>query len=243
MTDSAALLQLDKVTFYDVDLQPRVELGAADVAILSGRLSVGEPLLFAISPDLVTDDDVLREYLRAEAASSTYLLLDLVISVRPGDGELFDGLGVGVRLHGGDPAQPEPIAWSLSPMRSSDPVPVRRTVGLTVKAGLVEPKFEQQSEQTRQDDFVVAFGKRESSFEWRYRGSRQRPLVGTYQMQAVVKSPADVDVHANIVVAATVQLPRLGLNARRYRAVLPPRLHTVRGSALSLPVIEGRDQS
>jgi hypothetical protein len=243
MTDLAALLLLGDVTFYDVDLQPRVELGAADAVILPGRLSIGEPIMFAISPELASEDNSLREYLRAEAAASTYFVLDLVVTARPDNGEAFSELGLGVRLRGGDPAQPEPIAWSLSPMRSSSLIPVRRTVGLTVKAGLVEPKIEQQSEQNREDNFVVAFGMRESNFEWRYRGSRQHPLDGTYQMQAVIKSPAGVDLLAEIVVGATVQISRPFLNTRQYRAALPPRLQAVRGSVPSLPIAKEEGES
>lgn len=241
MSDLAARLNLGEVVFHSIDLEPRIELGTTDTPILRDRLSIGEPIIFEISPDMVTEDE-LREYLRSERASSKYSLLDLVVNVRPGDGEVFSDLGVGVRLSGSDPSRPEPIAWSLSPMRLSTFVPVRRTVGLTVKAGLVEPKIEHQSEQTYQEDLVVAFGKRESNFEWHFKGDRQRPLVGAYQMQAVIKSPAGCDFQMQIVVAATVQRSRLNFRAHRYRAVLPPSVHIVLQSAHALPSNGERDQ-
>jgi hypothetical protein len=236
MTDTATIVPLGEVALHDVDLQQRAELGSREHALLPGRLSVGQPVMFAISPELVPGDGALREYLRAEAASSTYYILNLVTSVRPGSGELFEELAVGVRLHGSDPDMPQPIAWSLSPTRGPSLAPVRNTVSLTVKAVIVEPKIEQQTEHSRQDDFVVAYGQRESRFEWRYRGSRRHPLDDTYQMQAVIKSPTGTDVYADIVVAATVQTARLPLKSRRYRAVLNPSLETVRGQGLPLPM-------
>ena len=230
MTESETLLQLGEPVLVDVDLLPRIELGQDNGPALARRLTLGEPVIFAVSPTVVDDGTPLGEYLRAEARMSSYFILDLVVSVRPEEGESFVNLGVGVQLVSMDSSREQPIAWSLAPLRSATPVPLRRTVGLTVKAVLVESKVEQQTEESREDNFVVAFGQRESAFEWRYTANTQRPLIGTHQMQAVIKAPTGTEVRADIVVAASVRLPRSGLRGRRYRADLPTRLKTVYSS-------------
>ncbi|WP_433832302.1 hypothetical protein ACQP2E_15780 [Actinoplanes sp. CA-015351] len=223
MTDSAIVLT-------DVDLVPRIELGADSGSTLPRRLSMGQPVFSAIAPASVDDGTPLGEYLRTEAGTSTYYLLDLVVNLRPDKNESFTELGVGVRLSTDGTARDQPIAWSLSPLRSTEPAPVKRTVGLTVKAVIIEPKVERQTEEARDVNFVVAYGQRESAFEWRYQPTAQRALDGALQMHAIVKAPAGVEVRADIVVAATLQLPG-GFPKRRYRAELPAQLRTVRGSA------------
>jgi hypothetical protein len=230
VTESEALLQLGEPVLVDVDLLPRIELGPDNGPALSRRLTIGQPVIFAVPPTVVHDGTPLGEYLRAEARTSSYFILDLVVSVRPEEGESFVSVGVGVQLAGAGSSREQPIAWSLAPLRSATPVTLRRTVGLTVKAVLVEPKVEQQIEESREDYFVVAFGKRESAFEWRYTASTQRALIGTHGMQAVIKAPAGTEVRADIVVAATMTLPRSGFRTRSYRADLPPRLKTVYAS-------------
>lgn len=231
MTDTEVLIGTATTPQIDVDLVPRIELGADNGSALPRRLSLGEPVIFALPPSAVDDGSPLGEYLRAEARTSSYYLLDLVVNLRPGKGESFVELGVGVRLSGDDATQEQPIAWSLSPQRSAVPSPVKRTIGLTVKAVIVEPKVEQQTETTREETFVVAYGQRESTFEWRYQPAGRLPLDGPLQMHAILKAPVGVTVQADIVVAATLQLPSSVLTRRRYRAELPPQLRTIQASA------------
>lgn len=243
MTESEALLRLGEPVLIDVDLLPRTELGADNGTALSRRLTLGQPVIFGVPPTVVDDGTPLGDYLRTEARRSSYFILDLVMSIRPEEGESFVNLGVGVQLASVDSSREPPIAWSLAPLRSGTPVPLRRTVGLTVKAVLVEPKIEQQTEASRDDNFVVAFGQRESAFEWRYTASQQHPLIGTQQMQAVIKAPTGTGFRADIVVGATVRLPRSGFRGWRYRADLPAQMKTIYGLVspalgTSIPAVE-----
>lgn len=233
MTESVTLFQLADPILTDIDLVPRVELGYDVGGILPRRLTIGEPAFFAVQPKAIDDGTLLGEFIRAEAPTSSFYILDLVVTVRPDKGESFQELGVGVRLSSMEPAEKQPIAWSLAPLRSSTPIPLRRTVGLTFKAILVEPRVEQQTEEIREDSFVVAFGLRENVFDWRYTPSKQQPLIGTQQMQAVIKAPAGVTVRADIVVGASLSLPRSGFRSRNYRADLPAQLKTVSFNARS----------
>ncbi|SNY25774.1 hypothetical protein [Paractinoplanes atraurantiacus] len=239
MTYPIAQVRLAEGPVLDLDLVPRLELGDEQIPILSRRLTVGAPVMFAIPPTSVETGTQLAAYLLAQAGTSSYYFLDLAVSPRPDKAELFTDLGVGVQLACDAAAPNQPIAWSLSPMRSATSVPVRRTVGITVKAVIVEPKMERQTEVNREEDFVVAYGLRESSFEWRYRASQRRGLDGILQMQAVIQAPAGFDVRADVVVAATLQLPGYGFGRRRYRADLPAQVRSVVGSdrSQSTPIV------
>jgi hypothetical protein len=230
MTYPAAQVRLAESTEFGVDLAPRMELGEQTAPILSRRLTVGAPVMFAIPPASVESGTPLAAYLLAQAKTSSFYLLDLAVSPRPEKSELFKDLAVGVQLACDTAAPNQPIAWSLSPVRSATSVPVRRTVGITAKAVIVEPKVEWQTEASHEEDFVVAYGLRESSFEWRYKASQRRGLDGILQMHAIIQSPAGFDMRADIVVAATLQLPGYGFGRRRYRADLPAQVRSVLGS-------------
>ena len=239
MTDAVVQVKLHDGHETDVELIPRAELGTESTPALSRRLTVGKPVIFAIPPASVGTGTPLAEYLSAQAGVSSYYLLDLAVSPRPEKGEIFTDVGIGVHLSCDASAPIQPIAWSLSPTRSATSVPVRRTVGLTMKVAIVEPKVERQTESIREENFVVAYGLRESSFEWRYKANQLRELDGTLQMQAVIQSPAGFDLRADVVIAATLQLPGRGFGRRRYRADLPAQLRTVVGSdrpLLSTPI-------
>ena len=228
MTDDESVIALPILPRdpVDIDLAPRVELGGPGAPLpLAGRASLVPPLMFPITPDEIDTSEVLRGYLRREAAHSSFLFLDLVVNVRPEQGESFNDLGVGVRLSCVDRHDTAPIAWSLSPLRASAPMPIQSTVSLSGKLAIVEPRLERKVEAPGEQTFIVAFGLRESDFEWRYTPTRHRVLSGPQQMQAVVKAARGVKVRADIVVSATVQLR--GLGARRCRAALSPHLETV----------------
>jgi hypothetical protein len=208
----------------EVALLMRSELGArGDAACLTGRMSVAPPLLFPITVDDVGATGPLRDFLRREAPNSDFYALDLVVNLRPGTGESFRELGVGVRLSGPQPPAAPPIAWSLVPMREFAPASVQSTMGITGKFGIVEPKLERKVDEVAQT-YVIAYGLRESEFEWRYTATRQRELTGPQQMQAVLKAVSGTPIRVDVVASATVQLR--GLPARRYRASLPPQLAT-----------------
>jgi len=125
---------------------------------------------------------------------------------------------VGLYLsHSGDSTIPQPIAWSLWPAKIVTRTTVTDRIGFTAKLVMVSYQESQTSETSVEEPFLLARGKRESDPEWRFTGTRQRPLVGMQALSAVIQAPKDLQVSANFMVAATIRGP-LGLV--RYRGDL-----------------------
>jgi hypothetical protein len=210
----------------EVLLEPRSYLSRADQAQrLSGRMSIGVPILTPI-PTSSVDAGVLTPYLAQEELNSAFYLLHLVVNLRPDNRAPFEELGVGVALS--CPASTSsnavnPIAWSLSPLRATEATGVSTTLGLTGKLGIVEPQATRTV--AGMSEYVVGVGERESDFEWRFTATNTRPLTGAQPMYAVIKAPSGIEIRANIVVSASVRLSKLGLIP--YRPKLSPLLKEV----------------
>ncbi|WP_405535178.1 hypothetical protein OG787_12035 [Streptomyces sp. NBC_00075] len=220
---SVVRLVLPATEAVDVHLEPRSYLSRADRAQrLSGRMSLGAPILVPI-PVASVDAGVLEPYLVREAATSVFYLLHLVVNLRPDDRAPFAELGVGVALSCPDGATGNgsgPIAWSLSPLRAAETTGVSTTVGLNGKFGIVEPQATRTVE--GQSEYAIGMGERESDFEWRFTATPARGLAGAQHMYAVVKARGGTETRADIIVSASVRLSALGLIP--YRAELPPLL-------------------
>ncbi|GAA2581643.1 hypothetical protein GCM10010399_09280 [Dactylosporangium fulvum] len=213
---------------HDVDLvlEPRLHVPGAPPRI-SGRVSLGTPVVRPLTADLATTDPDWRAFLEAEAAHSAYFVLSLFCTFRAApDGDPIADAAVGVKLHAPDaPADRQPIAWSIDPKRRVRPVPRTGRISLTAKLTIVESTVEYAPEGSREELFVVGMGEHDSDPEWRFRAVSGSPLIGDEELTVVVKAPAGILARADVSVAATVKHRRLGLIP--YRADLPPVLRTV----------------
>lgn len=215
---------------YDIDLVPTLLLGTpTPQPSLTGRISLGTPVVRPLTAAQAAEgDEDWADFLESQAGQYDYLLLSLVCSFRPSpDGTPFVDAGIGIRLEApGEPADLQPIAWSISPKKRAFPVTPSTQLKLTAKLMLVEAGVEYTPEQGgREELFVVGMGERDSDPEWRFSATSGTPLVGDESLALIVRVPAGVPARAHITLAATVKQRRLGLIP--YRAVLPPALRTI----------------
>ncbi|WP_406125099.1 hypothetical protein OHQ89_24250 [Streptomyces canus] len=215
---------------YDVDLVPTLLLRApTPLPPLTGRVSLGTPVVRPLTAAQAAEGDGdWQGFLESQAGQYDYLLLSLVCSFRPThDGPPFVDAGIGIRLEAPDePADRQPIAWSISPKKRAVPVSPSAQLKLTAKLMLVEAGVEYAPEQGgREELFVVGMGERDNDPEWRFSATAGTPLVGDESLALIVRVPAGVPARAHITMAATVKQRRLGLIP--YRAELPPALRTI----------------
>ncbi|MCX5341904.1 hypothetical protein [Streptomyces atratus] len=215
---------------YDIDLVPTLLLQTpTPQPLLTGRISLGTPVVRPLNATQAAEGDGdWVEFLESQADQYDYLLLNLVCSFRPSpDGTPFVDAGIGIRLEApGEPADRQPIAWSISPKKQALPVTPSAQLSLTAKLMFVEAGVEYTPQQDgREELFVVGMGERDSDPEWRFSATAGTPLVGDESLALIVRVPTGVPARAHITMAATVKQRRLGLIP--YRAELPPALRTI----------------
>lgn len=211
----------------EVALAPRQLLASMpSPTALPGHISVGVPVVTPIDPRKL-DNGILSDYVNNEARRSTFYLVHLVVSIHPVENEWVTKLGVGVVLtKDASPANHQgPIAWSLYPLASSEPVNLSSSISVAAKLGVLETQASRKVDSTRQRTFVHAFGERESSFEWRFERTSSYDLVGVHSMFAVVKGPLGWPLRGEIVISADVERRRFGILTAR--AVLPDDVRTL----------------
>ncbi|MYT24314.1 hypothetical protein GTW69_29200 [Streptomyces sp. SID7760] len=196
---------------------------------LTGRISLGTPVVRPLTGEQAAEGDGgWGAFLESQADDYDYLLLSLVCSFRPStDGAPFTDAGIGIRLEAPDqPADRQPIAWSISPKKRAVPVRPSGSLTLTANLMLVDAGVEFTPNQGGHEKlFVVGMGERDSDPEWRFTATTDTPLIGDESLAVIVRTPAGAPAQAHITVAATVKRRRLGLIP--YRAELPPALRTI----------------
>jgi hypothetical protein len=214
----------------DLLLEPRLQSPGAAPRI-SGRVTLGTPVVRPLAAGTVSADPGWREFIEAEAADNDYLMLSVFCSFRAApDGDPIADAAVGVNLQApGEPAGRQPIAWSINPKRRVRTVPRTGRVALTANLTVVESTIEYAPQGNREELFLVGMGEHDSDPEWRFRAVGGQPLIGDEELTIVVRKPAGVPARADISLAATIRHRRLGLIP--YRADLPPVLRTVELSA------------
>ncbi|CAL9508672.1 hypothetical protein SUDANB15_03575 [Streptomyces sp. enrichment culture] len=222
-------LELPLTPLHDIDLVevPRLQSPAPRQRI-EGRVSLSTAVVHPLTPEEAAGDETeWLGFLTAEAPHSDYLLLSLTCAFRPpANGDPFADASVGVLLESpGEPADRQPIAWSISPKKRSHPVERSTTIGLSAKLAIVESTLEVTPAQGREELLVVGMGERDSDPEWRVKATSRHPLIGDETFTVIVKAAAGAPAQAHLTVAATVQHRRFGLIP--YRADLPATLRTI----------------
>ncbi|MEU8999281.1 hypothetical protein AB0C95_31405 [Streptomyces caniferus] len=222
-------LELPLTPLHEIDLVevPRLQLPAPQHRI-EGRVSLSTAVVHPLTAEEAAAGEAdWLGFLTAEASYSDYLLLSLTCAFRPSaNGDPFADAAVGVRLESPDePADRQPIAWSISPKKRSHPVERATTVGLSAKLAIVESTLEITPGQGREDLLVIGMGERDSDPEWRVQATSRHPLIGDETFTLIVKATAGAPVQAHVTVAATIKHRRFGLIP--YRADLPATLRTI----------------
>ncbi|MFF2142086.1 hypothetical protein [Kitasatospora sp. NPDC058190] len=222
-------VSIDAPVLRDVELSPVPRLNTPTTsASLRGRVSLGVAAVCRLTAEQATQgDEEWLDFLESESAHSDYLLLSLVCAFRPSDNDdPFVDAGLGIRLEAPDePADRQPIAWSIAPKKRLAPAGRVGRIALTAKLAIIESTLDVTPNQQQEHLFLVGMGERDSDPEWRFKPTSSVPLIGDETLTVVVKAPAGATVRAHVSVAATVRQRRLGLIP--YRADLPPALRTI----------------
>ncbi|MCZ1008104.1 hypothetical protein [Streptomyces lydicus] len=221
-------LELPPTPLREIDLVevPRLQLPAPQRRI-EGRVSLSTAVVHPLTAEEAAAGEAdWLGFLTAEASHSDYLLLSLTCAFRPSaNSDPFADAAVGVRLESPDePADRQPIAWSISPKKRSHPVERATTIGLSAKLA-IESTLEITPGQGREDLFIIGMGERDSDPEWRIQATSRHPLIGDETFTLIVKATAGAPVQAHVTVAATIKHRRFGLIP--YRADLPAALRTI----------------
>jgi len=218
----------------EVDLVPERNLGTGDTTQrLRGYLSLGMPVVMPLTVEAATlANNKWRSFLEAEAATSDYFSLGLILGFRAApdyDPVVRATVSVSLEAPGRDE---QPIAWSIAPRIRMHPTgrPIRASLSVTL--GFLESTVDYTPEPTRDEAFLVASGERTDNPEWRFRALPGVPLVGDEELAIVVKAAAGSALRARVAIAARVRQRRLR-GFLRYRAELPASIETIEfGSAL-----------
>lgn len=222
-------LELPLTPLHEIDLVevPRLQSPAPQHRI-EGRVSLSTAVVHPLTAEEAAAGEAeWLGFLTAESSHSDYFLLSLTCAFRPpANGDPFADAAVGVLLESpGEPADRQPIAWSISPKKRSHPVDRATTVGLTAKLAIIESTLEVTPGQGREELIVIGMGERDSDPEWRVKATSRHALIGDETFTLIVKATADAPVQAHMTVAATIKHRRFGLIP--YRADLPATLRTI----------------
>jgi hypothetical protein len=222
-------LELPLTPLQEIDLVevPRLQSPAPQHRI-EGRISLSTAVVHPLTAEEAAAGEAeWLGFLTAEASRSDYLLLSLTCAFRPpANGDPFADAAVGVLLESVDePADRQPIAWSVSPKKRSHPVERATTISLSAKLAIIESSLELAPGQGREDVFVMGMGERDSDPEWRIRPTSRHPLIGDETFTMIVKATTGAAVQAHVTVAATIKHRRFGLIP--YRADLPAALRSI----------------
>ena len=201
-------LELDASALLDVALIPVEHLNSPTVSgPVNGRVSIGAPLVRPLTVDEAARDDLdWLDFLRSDRASR-YFLVSLVCSFRPAaTADVFQDGSVGIQLSSPDePAENQPIAWSISPTRRSVLHGGVGRVKLSAKLALLAAEYERAAGPDAEQVVVTGYGERHSDPEWRFTKVDNVGLVGDERLSLVVKAGRRADVQVEVSFSATLR--------------------------------------
>ena len=222
--DVFALPDIEQTRGLDLVAQ-RTLGGGAQVPRIPNRVSIGGPIVVAITADKLASTELV-EFVKAEAATSRYSIMRLTVSFHHEAAEPIRQAVVAILLQSGDPAGVPPVAWSLDPKRlDRAPKQITGTIGLTAQLGVIQPTAQAQVVEQQADALLVALGELESTPEWQFRGTDRNPLDGMYALTMVCRIPAGTDARASLAISA--RLERKALGVIPYSVELPDDQRTV----------------
>lgn len=195
---------------------------AAGIPNLTNRVSIGGPYAVSVTAEYVASDPGLRAFVESEASRFTYHLVHMSTSFAEAPGEpRLETATFSLKL--ATPiGSPEPVAWSMAPLRITDTVHVERrlTLGPQLKlkdAEVSGGQFEQATSWQRAEVFLQAQRELRSDPEWEFRHTRTMRLHGSFRLTMVVRAARNEPVR----ITGTVLAATRGNLLRRYRGELP----------------------
>jgi hypothetical protein len=220
-------LEIPELEQVDAVLRPGGDItrGGATPVEVDGRLSLGEPVALAMTPEFASGDEVLRAFVEAEADVSRYWLVHLACTFVAGGNEPLYKAWLAVELASADrAASSAPIAWSMTPMRLARPSQSSRTLKLGTDAKFAQASVEAGRTTETSLVYLEALHLRESTPTWEFSRTSADEIHGTMLMALVVRAPASVAVDANVQLTAVVRSRRFGVVPFRAELRDRPRL-------------------
>ncbi|MBP2325904.1 hypothetical protein JOF56_006289 [Kibdelosporangium banguiense] len=198
LTEAPAVLEPDS----------RTTRGKAKAEPVHGVVSVGLPVVQAITPELAAGDLALQAFLADTAW--TFHLVHLGATFAPGE-DRFGQAWLTVTLARSDgAATPPPIIWSLTPQRAQRPIEQSRSLKLGAKLGF-EASAEIVKSGKREEIFVETYGLQEPACTWEFTSTTLDQVRGTQRLALVARVPAGTPVSGSVELRATLSRKRLGL--------------------------------
>lgn len=217
---------LPEAASADVVLVRRHVLGGPGDHRVSGQVSIGRSEAMQLRPDRPGLDTDLAQMLARDAKEHHYYLVSLTCTFRA-DPMPVEKARLSVALRQAPvPGVPEPLVWSMDPLRASTPVTHSRTLQIGPNAKFVPVGLKRDELFTADLHHIVAEGEGESQVEWVFTKTEAVNLVGVHRLTLVARTSARAPCHADLALAATRRERRFGLVA--YRAEIPPRIGTIR---------------
>jgi hypothetical protein len=191
-------------------------------ASLSRRLCFGGPFPVPIGPNDVRDDPDLLTFIRAEAATTRYVLVHSAVSFcsEPGDPQLHTAaVRMSLSDRGGGPGV---VAWSLMPTVLATPVETKRafSVGPTLKLHGTELSAGSITGETTRDHdefFLSATGLLTGYPGWDFKRTASVDLHGTHRLVMIVRAATGRPAQLSVTLAASV---RTGKAPKLFRKTL-----------------------
>lgn len=221
-----------KLAAVDVDLVRRRTLGGPGDMRVAGQIAIGRSEPKRLHPDSPEVGPELARQLEREAERHHYHLLMLSCTIRPAAAPVVRATFSVQLLQATVTGVPDPVVWSMDPLRRATPVKHRREISVGPSIKIIPEIVElggtagYTDEYTSQMWHVVGLGEGESQVEWVFTATPAVDLTGVHHLGLVAKTSARVSCRADLALAATRQEKKLGLVP--YRAEIPPRLGTVR---------------
>jgi hypothetical protein len=219
-------ISLPDSPLIDVVLQPenRVEKGltAAPHSPLENQVSLGTPIVIALTPERVGEDRDLAEFVKAEAATFRYYLVHMACTFNPSDDAPFVKAWYQVNLSRQDGATDAlPIAWSMEPDRQQEKVDISSNAELGFDLKLLSGKIKDPATVVKETSLQALY-ELQPTPTWEFTQTSLDPIKGNYRLRMVVRAPKDVASTGTIGLTATVQKKHLGIFP--YHAEFPPVL-------------------
>jgi hypothetical protein len=223
---SSAVVALD-ITGQDVALVPRLVLGGkhADSRAV-GKVTIGRSEALLLRPGQPGIDPYLATRLECDSGYSDYYLVQLSCTFWPfGTPIIRAAFEVALRQES-DRGVPQPVVWSMDPLRLTTPVTRRRTVSIGSSVEIIPavlpltPKVERNTEFTSDMNYVVAAGEGESRAEWDFTATPAvDKLTGVHHLTFIARTPVRSRTEAHLALSAK-RRERLG-GLITYRADIP----------------------
>jgi hypothetical protein len=214
-------LEIPELRELPAALEPvvrRTRRTADQATVVEGALSVGEPIVQAVTAELAGDDTPLREFI-AQTQEWRFFVVYLGCSFLPPDGGEFDKVWVSVQLERADLQDPGPIVWSLAPVSAKRAVERSRTIKLGANVQLGQAFVELGSRGEATEIFIESLGLQQSSCTWIFNKTSTEQIRGAHRLILVARCPSGKFSHGVVEVRAMLRQRRWALS--RYRVSLP----------------------